>query len=386
MLGTTTISLLEELPSPLLTVYVNTQSSEPSAHGPSARNLTWLKQEAKRVTEHVPPRDQESFVQQVARTEDFLTERTPKEKALLILAGPTTWEVIPLRLQVEPELHWGRPALTQLEWILSENKRYCLVVLDRKGARLLDYGFAEMQELAQQRFEIDASQWKKKDLGHVTGQQVKKTRGSQRDTYQHRVDAHYQRFCREIAKQAANLFKANKCRAIFLVGSQELIKPVEENLPKPIRPWAVLVNEDWGKSPLPELQETLTSKIADWERASERAMVTKMLGDERKAVTGVDETLAQLQKRKLRTVVLARPLNGSAHECIECGWVDRSADPVCPVCGRERRAVELRDIVMEMAKTTNTDIEVVSGEAADRLNQSGGMTGWLRCRTQAELR
>lgn len=386
MLKETVLSTLEELPSPLLTAYVNTQSAEPSAHGPSAANLVWLRQEAKQLVEQVSPRDRESLWQQAKRIEKFLNERASNERALVILSGPATWELIPLQLRVEPELHWGMPALTQLHWILTENKHHCVLVIDHKGARFFDYGLGEMRELAHQTFTINTSAWKKKDLGHVTGQDVIKTRGSQRDTFRHRMDAQYQRFCRQVAVRASRLFKANNYWGIFLVGSEELTKLVEEKLSSSIRAHTVLISEDLGKRSLGDLQEALASKIAEWEHGEETRMVARILEDDRKAVTGTDETLAQLQKGKLRTLVLARPLSASVRQCIECGWMDRSADPVCPVCGRERRTVELPDALIEAARTTNTDVEVVSGAAREKLNQAGGMAGWLRGRTRAELR
>jgi hypothetical protein len=349
-------------------------------------SLTWLAKEAKRLVENIPPGEQELFRQQIARTEEFLRERTPHEKGLMILAGPTTWELVPFQLPIENELHWGRPALTQLLWFLSENKPYCIVALDRKRARFLKYWLGEMAELAEHQFDIDISQWKKEELGHVSGLGVQKTYGSQRDTYEHRMDAQYRRLCRETAAQAKRLCEAGKLRAVFLVGSDRLTKPIAAEFSEEFRQHIVLINEDFGWLSLPELQTRLTSKIADYEREHESALVTALLGNERTAVIGIDETLAQLQKIKMRTLVLARHLTGSLRQCIECGWTDRSADPVCSVCGRERREVELRDILPDLARSTNAEVEVVSGEAAEKLSQSGGMGGWFRGRTQAQLR
>jgi peptide subunit release factor 1 (eRF1) len=137
---------------------------------------------------------------------------------------------------------------------------------------------------------------------------------------------------------------------------------------------------------LPELQSRLAPNIEEWQQKHEFEIVSALLGDERKAVMGIDEALAQLQKGKIRTVVVARHLNENLRQCIDCGWADRSSDPRCPVCGRERRSIELRNLLPELAASTNADIEVVGGGAAEQLIQSGGMGGWLRGRTQGELR
>jgi len=54
-------------------------------------------------------------------------------------------------------------------------------------------------------FDVDISQWKKKDLGHFAGERIRKTRGPQRDIFEHRLEAQYERLCQETAERAAAL-------------------------------------------------------------------------------------------------------------------------------------------------------------------------------------
>jgi len=110
MLSANLISSFSELPSPLLTTYLNTQPLQPSSHTPGTGPLQWLANEAKQLAENIPPAEQVLFRQQVARIEEFLRARTSVERALAILAGPATWELVPFHLLIENELHWGRPA------------------------------------------------------------------------------------------------------------------------------------------------------------------------------------------------------------------------------------------------------------------------------------
>lgn len=380
------VESLTELSTPLLTVYMNTQPPDASAQPLAKESVVWMKHQAKELAQTLTEKEQKRFWRQVERVEEFLAEHKQQEKALVIVAGAGTWKAAPLRTAVENEMHWGPAAVTQLVWMLNENRPHCVVALDRKGARFFRYWTGELTKLAEHKFSIDMSQWKEKDLGHVSIEGMKKARGSQHDTYERRVDAQYKKMCRETAAQARKLCEQEKLEAIFVVGSDRLTRPIEAEFPKQLRERVVRIREDFGGLPLPELQERLAPTIAAWERQDETEMVKHLLADERKAVVGMDETLAQLQKGKMRTLVLARSVHGDLHECIECGWMDRSADPVCPVCGRERKAVELRDMLPELARSNNTGIEVVSGAAAEQLTQAGGMGGWLRGRTQAQLR
>lgn len=385
MLDKTVTSLLE-LPGPLLTAYLNTLPSDSSVQPLKGDVQVWFKKQAKALAKSVRENEREAFEKQVARTEQFLVDRKVEEKALVILAGPATWKVIPLHTAVDNELHWGEPALTQLLWLLNENKPHCVVAVDHKGARFFRYECGEMVQLAERRFKIDISQWKKKEMGKVAGQGVAKTRGSQRDDYQHRMDAQYKRLWRATAIRAKQLCEAAKLQTVFLVGSERMTIPIEAEFPKQLRERVIRINEDFGGLSLPELQHRLAPSITKWEAEHETALVANLLAEDRKAVVGLDETLTQLQKGKMRTVVVAHMMNEHLRECIECGWMDRSADPVCPNCGRERRPVELWDTLPALARSKHTRIEVVSGKAAEQLNQSGGIAGWLRDRTQMQLR
>jgi release factor family 10 len=386
MLNAEQLQSLSQLTPPVLTAYLDTKPVSASSGGPASAYIPWLKKEAKIATRSLRPGEQELFKAQVARVEEFLHDRTPREKGLIILAGPKTWELLPLKRQVENELRWGRPALSQLFWLLSENKPHCLVVVDRTGARFFRYWFGDMTELGQMEFVIDISQWKKKELGHVAGQGVQKTRGTQRDTHRHRMDAQFARLYREAAERTKNLCEKDGCTAVFLVGSDRLIKPIAAEFPKQFPHPVIAIEEDFGSLSLPELRKRLGSRITRWENDHQLAMIDALLAEQRRAVVGFDETLALFQERKLRTLIVTRELNQSLHKCSECDWMDRSADPACPRCRRERFAVNLRDVLPELSWRTKTLVDVVGGKAAEHLNEAGGMGGWLRDRTQAQLR
>lgn len=385
MLNATRLRSLSQLPQPLLTAYLDTNPAKPSTRGLVRAYLTWLKKEAHSIAQSVPPAEQELFREQLRRTEEFLRDRTPQERGIVIFAGSATWEVVSLQLEVENELRWGKPAVSQLLWLVDEHRPYYIVVVDRAGARFFRYSLGEMTEFEEMQFRIDTSQWKKKELGHVVGQGVEKTRGSQRDTFEHRMDAQYRRLCRETAEHAKGLCETEGLAAIFLVGSDRLIEPIEAEFPREFRRRVVLIPEDLARMSSPQLEQRLEAKVADWEREHESKLVTALLDNEHGAVVGIDETLAQLQKGKVRSLVLVRDLDASLRQCVKCGWTDRSADPVCSVCGGERGCVTLRDVLPELAWSSKASVEVVSGEAAKRFKEAGGMGAWLRQPTRAGL-
>jgi hypothetical protein len=386
MLTMNQLESMTQLTPPLLTAYVSTPSAERHMQAIEPVYLRWLKKEAKIAAGSATQNEQELMKEQISRVEHFLRSRTPSEKGLVLLAGSGEWVVVPLDQPVENELHWGKPALSQLFWMLSADNPYCIVVLDQTGARFFRYRLAELAATGHMDFVIDTSQWKKKELGHVTGQNVHKSRGSQRDTHRHRMDAQFARLSRKVVERTIERCKREKDKAVFLVGMVRLILPIEANLPKGFPCAVQTIPEYLAHLSLPELQTRLESHIREWEERQQQNMVEQLLGDARDSVVGFDETLALLQKGKIRTLVIAQGLDQNLRQCSECGWIDRFADPLCPKCQRERFGVSLRDVLPELAWRTKTQVEVVSGKAAEKLSASGGMGGWLRRRTQAELR
>jgi hypothetical protein len=219
------------LPWPILSIYLNTRSVNASRHPRAEAWLAWLRKEAASISRTLLPRDTERFLQEVRRTEGFLHDRHPEEKALAIFAGPTTWMVIPLHIAVENKLAWGHPAIGQLFRLLHEHKSCCIVGVDHRAARFFAYSLGELTELAKKQFEVDPSQWKKKSLGHLTSGRIQKMRGPYPDRFDHRMEVQYARLCRETAEQAATLSKQYGLAEIFLAGPDRLIGPMQTQFP-----------------------------------------------------------------------------------------------------------------------------------------------------------
>ena len=89
---------------------------------------------------------------------------------------------------------------------LEAHKPCCVVVVDLSGARFFRYWAGKMTELDDKKYNmVSMSQWKRKEVGHVVQPGVKKTRGSQREAFKDRVDAHYWRFWKVAALRAEQL-------------------------------------------------------------------------------------------------------------------------------------------------------------------------------------
>ena len=366
------------LPPPILSVYLNTASQDPSLHPIVPASLRWFTDEAEALSCTLLPRDTRRFREQVERIERFLKLHRTQEKAIAAFIGPDVWEVLPVNVYLENQLRWGKPSVGQLFRLLSEHKPYGVAVVDHHHARFLQFHLGSLVVLAEKQYEIDESQWKRSDAGHVPSDRTRKAHGPDRDLFEHRVRAQFERLCRETADQLLVLLKAHDFQGLFLVGPQRLVDSIKKHFPSAVSRFFVSVAKDWGGFSQAEIFSRLEPLVADYEQKRQVAEVTEVIAADGRTVRDADETLARLQAGTIRTVFVAPGHDFQARECAKCGRVSRSADVTCADCGGERRRVSLLDVLPRLITDQGVKIEFVKGEAAQVLAKIGGLGGCLR--------
>ncbi len=376
MLSTSLVQSLYELPSPVLTAYVSTTPQDAALQGGTPRYLHSLKERSESLAEHLKPEEKDRFLAELDRVNQFLAVPT-SHGSFAIFSGPAVWQALALQVPVTAEITWGKPSLAQLIWLASEHKQYGIIEVDHKGVRFFRAALGEIEEDEEQRFTVDVSAWKQKDMGHVN-EAARKSHGTQRDVFEKRMENQYARMCGDAAHRASTLFAQKHVAAIFLVGPNKLIATLEAKFPRTFRIPIARIDHDLAKASPQELLKHLDPYFAAWERDHQAALVNSVTEQERGTIPDFDETLAQLQRGKVRTLLLAADFEASVHQCGECGWIDRSADAACTACGGKRDATTLRRVLPELLRKHNVTLEIASGEAAERLKQAGGMASWIR--------
>ena len=110
MFTTKQLESLSQLSSPLLTAYVSTTPVEALLHGPVREYTAWLTDESRPIAENLSPAEKKLFLKQLDRIQEFLRQREPHGRSLVIFAGPSAWEIVSLQQAVKNELHWGKPS------------------------------------------------------------------------------------------------------------------------------------------------------------------------------------------------------------------------------------------------------------------------------------
>ncbi len=194
------IESLPELPAPVLTVYLDTNLAKSANRGLEPRYLTSLESQAKLIDERMYPEDREPFREQVERATAYLRIHPPRSKGVVIFAGRDSWEFVPLEAEVEDAVHWGGPDLAQLLWLLDEHKPYGIVVVGRKRAQFFLFWLGEMLKLGDKEFILEPS--KEKEMGPVARSGgVRMSRGTNRDVFEHHLDAQYASYYGQIAER-----------------------------------------------------------------------------------------------------------------------------------------------------------------------------------------
>ena len=369
------------LPWPVLTVYVNTSGQDATRHPRVRPERTWLLDAADALRRSLSHRDKKLFERQVKRVQRFLEQRHPAERALVIFAGNESWHLIPLHLSVKNELYWGKPKIDPLLPLLNTQRAYGLVVVDHMAARYFEFAQAKLQLIRRKQFEIDASQWKRKEQARVRSERMQKPRGPLRDIYERRVEAQYKRLCHLVAGEAAAIAKQRELAGVFLVGPDRLIQLVREKIPHSLAARTITVQENLGRTSAGELQRRLRPLLDDYAQERQRSDVKLLQTSDRAAVTNPDEVLALLQDGRIRTLLVARDL--TLGQCPKCKRASRAADRVCADCGLPRERITLGELLVPILAAGNVDIEFLNGDAAQLLLRTGGLGGWLRAQPVA---
>ena len=366
-----------KLPSPVLTVYLNTAGEDAARHPPVRVELAWLLNEAEAFRQNLSHRDAKLFGRQVERVRRFLEQPHTAERAAVIFASAKSWRVIPLHFRLRNGLYWGKPKIDPLLTLLNAHRRYGVVVINHMAARYFEFAQGALRILASKQFEIDASQWKRKEQGRVATERMQKSRSPLRDLYERRMEAQYKRLCHLVAEETATISKQQEFAGVFLVGPDRLTRFVREKIPYPLACTTVVVQENLGRSSLRQLQSRLQPLVDYYEQEQQLTGVRLLQTSGHAAVTNPDEVIAQLQNGRIRAVLVARDLELALRQCPKCGQASRAADRICADCGEVRQEISLGEFLTQLLITGNVKVEFVTGDAARLLLRTGGLGGWL---------
>jgi len=137
---------------------------------------------------------------------------------------------------------------------------------------------------------------------------------------------------------------------------------------------------------LADVQErTLPIALADHHRR-ESALVGSLLARveaDGSGVVGRAATFMSLMQGEVKTLVVARDLDGDIWRCAQCESLSTERTRTCPGCGKAVDRVPLRQVLPTLARRHGAGIEVVGSPTSSQL--TNGIGALLRYRAPHEV-
>lgn len=371
---------LSQIPAPVLTVYLDTNQAQYINQHFDHGHLSWFRNEAKHLLTHVSDSDRVALSAELERVTEFLMQDTWGHRGMALFAGPGTWIAIPLDREPQNQIDWGEPRLWQLWAIADRCPRTCIAMIDLSGARLFYTQYGTLIPLETIDFHIDVSQWKEMQSSHAAERGMGLPHGAQQDIFERRRKSQYMHLFWETAKKIAHACEVYSLTRILLFGADRLTIPVEHRLPLNLQDRAIRLRHMRRDLVIADLLAHFEDQLRTWESARREQEVDEFLNRKHGIVTGVEDTLTELQRGRVSSLLVAEDFNPALHLCVQCGHATASAVQDCPRCHGKVFSTTLHEILPQLLGSWSSDMKLLRGAAAERLRSAGSIGGWVRIR------
>jgi len=331
-----------------------------------------LRDGCKAIRPSIPREQQEAFELAVEKAESHLTGDVSATRAgLAIFAGtdPDSFYVVPLPVAPREAVVWDkRPHIAPLQAIIDDHERIAVALFDKEHARLFTIFLDEVET----QVHVD---------DYVPGKQA--TGGwyalAQTRFARHHED-HVHRHAEHTAATLMVLLRARPFDRLLLAGPEEALAVLRRDLPRPLKARLVgnLSLEMFATDST--VVEAATAVAATIEREAEVSAIRELINSigTRLTVLGRSEVLEAINQERLHKLFVADGYESSGAECVHCHRLLDKKMP-CPVCGSPTEPVaDLHERMVELVLQQGGLVETVSGEAAFKLTEHGGLGAWTR--------
>ncbi|HSO74431.1 MAG TPA: hypothetical protein VLU47_06305 [Blastocatellia bacterium] len=365
------IRQLQQLPSgpeaSILSLYVNVDQS-------NAANLnrgfeTEVESLFRKMPDSqlAPENNRPEFEAECRKVMEFLSEYTPKGKALVIFSDSRRdlWWQRDLQVSLPTSARWSAtPWVRPLLEVIEDHDRFGVVLIDKHHARILTVDATGVQ----QQFEASSDVPNKHA---TTGTDHIMSQGQMDRDHANHLRAH----ARRVAEELAVLVDRMKLTRVVISGPVEATSTFSSELPKRLEMLII----GTISAPVDATGERLLSELREIQQKAEHedearivdSMITAAMKGDR-AVLGISETLAAIQEGRVYRLVVTRDYRAEGKECTACRVLVADGPERCSFCGGELEPVpDLINRASHRVIEQAGRVQMVSGEAADKLAASG---------------
>ncbi len=360
--------------SPVLSVYLDVEQSR-------AANLnrgfeTALENMLRSIERRIEDRRQkEHFEADAARVRRFISRYVPRGLGLVMFCDDSEgyfWSR-DVRARLRNDAHWtATPHVRPLLEALDEFERYGVVLADRAHSRLFTVFMGEIEEHVEAFASLGVHHTKTTGTDHLWSQ----------SHFQRKADTHARGHLKRVAELMADFWEAHHFDRLVLAGSPEATAELRRLLPKRLQSRVVAtlhLNVDAAGSQV--LEETQKAQI-QVERREEARLLEDLItiaAKNDRAVIGLEATLRAVREGRVWRLVYLDALVLRGRRCPACSALYAENETACAFCGGPLGPVEdLVEAMAERAAEEGARVELVRGEAAERLRSVGGVGAYLR--------
>lgn len=330
--------------TPILTVYVDIDSSNPDNQKQNPAWLIELKNEAKRIADELPAaelkrRDRQETWSGVQETVSrYLLDRKPQGRSMVIFSDLDDYLTVDLPVRLPTKLYYGVPQLKHLLFALDEYKKYLVVLFSGPEVRLIEVFLTTSTE----ELKIGADHESARRFARKSKTLARERRDSEFE----------KRYAREVAASINEYFMGDpEFERLILGGNQKQAHAVKSALHPAVDELLVAIEAIDFKLPDNEVARAVKTIANQHEREHDLSVVNDLLSRFHGAGTAVLEQQGvenALRQGRVNTLVIPYPIDSQQFD----------------------------EIIID-ATIHNAAIEFVMGEGADKLNEYGGIGATL---------
>lgn len=350
-------------PTPVLSIYLNTDPSEGNMEASKLRLRNMLKV--------VDLPEDEAIVERY-----FQHEYDWSGKGVVVFSSSAQqfFRAYTLAVPVRNWIYVGdRPSIKILADVFDVYGGYGVALVDKQGARFFHFHLGELREQEGIVGE-EIKHIKRGGASSVHGQ-----RGGSAGQTGYEQEA-IERNMKEAAAFAAHFFEEKHIRRILIAGTDENVKLFRSQLPKTLQSLVM------GTIPLAmtathaEVLERALSIGKEVESRKEKVLVERLItsaAKEQGAVVGLEATLAAVNDSRVHTLVMLSGFRKMAYRCPVCKTLVLDKKDNCPVCSSPyEKVVDVIDMMVNQVLQKGGEVEVIQ-ESKD-LTQAGSIGALLR--------
>jgi peptide chain release factor subunit 1 len=358
--------------SPVLSVYLDIDQSK--AANLERRFEASLKAMLRSIEKQSDEKQAKSFAADAERARRYVARLEPRGEGLILFSDDSEgyfW-AREIKAALRNRTRWDdTPYVAPLLEVLDEYERYGVVLLDKESARLFTVFIGEIDE------HYDA-------MAPAPVRHIKTTGTDQwlsQRRFQSKAEMHVHWHVKHVAEILDKLVDQYAFDRLLLGGPIEATSALQPLLSKRVRNRVVERLSLPIKANPQEVLEAALEVERRVERQLENRIVEELIiGDaHHPSALGLDATVRALCEERVWRLIYAQGFDAAGGQCAGCAMLFARAGGTCDYCGAAINAVgDLLERMVDRVLEQDSKVEVVAGDAANRLRQAGGIGAVLR--------